>query len=314
MRHFCGKAQNLTTKLIKKGFEHLTNNLKFYRILSISNKRVVFKRTDTGLSFLSYLLKKNSNFILANRKKEFLMKQGSFMFACCVLALAFCVLPVSAQDYNKSYQTYMVDTFDGSGEVEWTWEVHGSKFATDGYPKLQTFEGMPLALRAMYPQKDDANKKSFLGVQSKFNRMGDNWFDIVPTVDGKPYEIPFKGNVARLDMWVWGADYFYQLEVLVRDAEGRVHVLPIGWLNFKGWKNMGVSIPSHIKQSTRYIGTDGFSLVCFRVRTSPSERVDNFYFFLDEIQALTNVFVDSYDGYELVDAAFNNNETTGEGK
>ena len=83
------------------------------------------------------------------------MKQGSFMFACCVLALAFCVLPVSAQDYNKSYQTYMVDTFDGSGEVEWTWEVHGSKFATDGYPKLQTFEGMPLALRAMYPQKDD---------------------------------------------------------------------------------------------------------------------------------------------------------------
>lgn len=120
-------------------------------------------------------------------------------------------------------------------------------------------------------------------------------------------------------MWVWGADYFYQLEVLLRDAEGRVHVLPIGWLNFKGWKNMGVSIPTTIKQTTGYLGSAGLSLVCFRVRTSPTERVDNFYFFLDELQALTNVFFDSYDGYELTDAAFEksdttDNETTEEGK
>lgn len=240
------------------------------------------------------------------------MKQGSLMFACFVLVAAFCVLPVAAQDYNKSYQTYMVDNFDGSEEVEWTWEVKASKFATDGYPKLQFFDGMPQALRVMYPDSEEASKR-FLGIQAKFNRMGDNWFDIIPTVDGKPYEIPFKGQVARLDMWVWGSEYFYQMEILVRDAEGRVHTLPVGWLNFKGWKNMGVTIPSYIKQSTKYIGTDGFTLVCFRIRTSPSERVDNFYFFLDEVQALTNVFVDSYDGYQLLDTQFEeNDETTAE--
>lgn len=235
------------------------------------------------------------------------MKQGGFMFACFVLVLAFCILPVAAQDYNKSFQTYAVDNFDGSEEVKWTWMVQGSKFATEGFPKLQTFEGMPQALRVMYPESEE-NKKSFLGVQSKFNRMGDNWFDIIPTVDGKPYEIPFKGEVARIDMWVWGADYFYELEVLVRDAEGRVHTLPIGWLNFKGWKNMGVSIPTYIKQRTKYIGTDGLSLVCFRVRSNPNERVDDFYFFIDEVMALTNVFVQSYDGFELMDAMFQDGE------
>ncbi|MEL5721031.1 MAG: flagellar filament outer layer protein FlaA [Treponemataceae bacterium] len=243
------------------------------------------------------------------------MKQGSFMFACFVMVSAFCVLPAEAQDYNKSYQTYIVDTFDQSKEVEWTWEVHASKFVAEGYPKLQNFEGMPQALRVMYPDTEDGSR-GYLGVQTKFNRMGDNWFDLIPTIDGEPYEIPFKGEVARLDFWVWGADYYYQLEVLVRDAEGRVHTLPIGWLNFKGWKNMGVKIPTHIKQSTRYLDDSGFSLVCFRVRSSPSERVDNFYFFIDEIQALTNIFVNSYDGHELVNAAFDegDSDTTTEGK
>lgn len=241
------------------------------------------------------------------------MKQGGFMFACFVLMMAFCILPVTSQEYNKSFQTYSVDSFDGSEEVDWTWTVQGSKFATDGFPTLQIFDGMPQALKVMYPENEN-NTKRFLGVQSKFNRMGDNWFDIIPTVDGRPYEIPLKGEVARLDMWVWGADYFYELEVLVRDAVGRVHVLPIGWLNFKGWKNLGVSIPSSIKQSTKYLGKESLSLVCFRVRSNPNERVDNFYFFIDEIMALTNVFVDSYDGYDLTEASFEATETTGEGK
>lgn len=244
------------------------------------------------------------------------MKQGGFMFACFVLATAFCMMPVAAQDYNKSFQSYTVDSFDGSEEIEWTWMAQGSKFATEAYPKLQTFEGLPQALRVMYPQNGE-EKKGFLGVQAKFNRMGDNWFDIIPTKDGEPYEIPFKGIVSRLDMWVWGADYLYSLEILVRDANGRVHTLPVGLLNFKGWKNMGVAIPSNIKQTTKYIDTDGLTLVCFRVRSNPNERVDNFYFFIDELVALTNVFVDSYDGFELMDAAFDeteNNGTTEEGK
>lgn len=231
------------------------------------------------------------------------MKQGCFMFACFVIVSALCVLPAQAQDYNQSYQTYVVESFDGSGDAEWTWEVKASKFATDGYPKGQTFDGMPQALSVMFPPSEGVSK-GFFGVQAKFNRMGDNWFDIIPMVDGEPYEIPFKGQIARLDMWVWGSGYYYQLEMLVRDAEGRVHTLPIGWLNFKGWKNMGISIPTSIKQSTRYIGTPGFSFVCFRVRSSPSERVDNFYFFIDELQALTNVFVDTYDGFQLLDASF----------
>lgn len=232
------------------------------------------------------------------------MKHGGGILVCFAIMAVFCAFPLMAQEYNKNYQTYLVDSFDTADGAEWEWVARGSKFITDGYPILQMFDGMPRTLRVMYSEEDSSSKQ-YLGVQAKFKRMGDNWFDIVPSVDGEPYEIPFKGEISRLDMWVWGADYLYELEILLRDVEGRVHTIPVGWLNFKGWKNMGVSIPTSIKQTTKYLGTDAkLKFVCFRIRTNPNERVDDFRFFIDEFKALTDVFVDSYDGYELVDTVF----------
>ncbi|PIE99016.1 MAG: hypothetical protein CR988_00420 [Treponema sp.] len=243
------------------------------------------------------------------------MKQGSLVVMCFILLMSFLVFPVSAQEGDKNYQTYIVDSFDTDSGVEWTWKVGASKFVTEGFPIVKTFDGMPRTLEVMYPDAKEEGSKQYLGVQIKFNRMGDNYFDIYPVKDGKRYEIPFKGIISRLDMWVWGADYLYSLEILVRDIEGRVHPLPVGWLNFKGWENLGIKIPTNIKQKSRYVGTSNkFSFVCFRIRTKPTEKVDNFYFFVDELKALTDVFVDSYDGYELVDAKFEETESEEGGK
>lgn len=68
----------------------------------------------------------------------------------------------------------------------------------------------------------------------------------------KPYEVPFKGIVNQIDFWVWGANYLYYLDVLVRDANGRVHVLNAANLNFYGWKNVVVRVPSWIPQRSRF--------------------------------------------------------------
>ncbi len=245
-------------------------------------------------------------------QKELYMKHGSLIFAS-VMAVFLCTFySLSSQESDVNYQTYMVDTFDNT-EGEWSWHAVGSKFVTNGFPILKTFDGMPHAVKVMNEKEEGAK---FLGVQVKFNRRGDNWLDIVPSKQGEkglePYEIPFKGNIARLDMWVWGAGYLYELEILVRDCFGRVHTLPVGTLDFKGWKNMSVSIPKSIPQSSKYIGAGKeMKFVAFRVRTRPVEHVEDFYIFIDQFKALTNMYRDSYDGFELATTQFGSADNAG---
>ncbi|MCD1653263.1 flagellar filament outer layer protein FlaA [Treponema zuelzerae] len=236
------------------------------------------------------------------------MKQGGLIIASLVLMFTLVAVPVAAQSQHVNYETYIVDNFD-SPDTEWTWIAAGSKFATKGYPVLKYFDGMPNAIRVT--QADPEGQYKFLGMEVKFDRKGDNWVDIVPTKPGsdpeKPetYEIPFKGKVSRLDLWVWGAHYAYELQILVRDCNGRVHTVSFGLVNHEGWKNMSVNIPSSIQQAAPYLnGVQQMSFVAFRLRTRPTERVDSFYIFFDQFKALTDTYMDSYDGFELVGTKF----------
>lgn len=237
------------------------------------------------------------------------MKQG-VVITVFVLMFAVVCNSLTAQDSGVNYQTYMVETFDTPESSEITWNSVGSKFITEGYPILKYFDGMPNALRVM--QSDTDKEHKFLGMQFKFNRQGDNWVDIYPTkssADGAaaPYEIPLKGIVKRFDLWVWGAGYAYDLEMLVRDCHGRIHTLPVATLNYHGWKNLAINVPSTIQQRSRYLSqVKEMSFVAFRIRTQPTENVNDFYVFFDELKALTNTRMASYDGFELENAQFDN--------
>lgn len=240
------------------------------------------------------------------------MKHGGLVFVGIILMFMSVLVPLVAQQSGLiNYQTYMVDTFDNPDGQDWAYHAVGSKFVTEGFPVLQYFNDIPRPVRIM--NGNDEKAKS-LGIWFKFNRKGDNWIDIFPTKDGEkgkePYEIPFKGNIHRFDMWVWGAGYYYDLEIIVRDCEGRTHTLPMGLLNFNGWKNMHVTVPTNIPQSSKYLGNKRkMSFVAFRIRTRPSERVDDFKIFFDEFKALTDVAFSSYDGYELSNAEFGESGT-----
>ena len=204
----------------------------------------------------------------------------------------------------------MVETFDSPESSEIAWNAIGSKFITEGYPILKYFDGMPNALRVM--QSDSDKEYKFLGMQFKFNRQGDNWVDLYPTKssgdNAAPYEIPLKGVVQRFDLWVWGAGYAYDLEILVRDCNGRIHTLPVGTLN------LAVTVPTNIQQRSRYLSQLKYmSFVAFRIRTQPTENVDDFYVFFDEFKALTNTRTASYDGFELENAKFDDADSNKEG-
>ena len=222
-------------------------------------------------------------------------------------------LPLFAQPSSKSITTFTMDDFDSVGaqnyicdgeSLNWEWEVgETSRFIAEGFPKTAYTEGAPNSLKQL--KKGTGKDLTVFGVNVAYNRKGDNWFEINPTRDGEKFEIPFIGHVDQLDFWVWGQNYNYSLEVLVRDTMGEVQVLKAGNLAFHGWKNVVVNIPGWIQQQSKLNnGPKHMTLVGFRVRTDPEEYVDNFTVWMDEIKYTTNSLSYIYDGYELSEFSF----------
>lgn len=231
------------------------------------------------------------------------MKKGVVVFTSLALLLAFCV-PVVAQPSSRAVETRVIETFDDTGENDFTWNIQTSAYIDkdNGYPKMGYFEAQPNSLKVF---KKDGETPKVLGVQTSYLRKGENWFEIYPEKDGQPYEVPFVGTVTQVDFWVWGANYLYYIDLLVRDADGRVYTLPAGNLAFNGWKNVIVSIPTYIRQHSRLrSGPKTMTFVGFRVHTDPDEFVDNFNIFFDQLKYTTNALSDIFDGYELKDIDF----------
>lgn len=231
------------------------------------------------------------------------MKKGLKVFVNLALLFVLCI-PAFSQPSSKSQEIFLIDNFDA--ETEWSWTVNASRFVAEGYPKISYFNGVPNSLKVL--TKSDVEPK-VLGVKVAYNRKGDNWMEIFPVKDGQNYEIPLIGNVQQIDFWAWGANYLYYLEVLIRDADGRVHVLPAGNMRFNGWKNMIVSIPGWINQHSRLrSGPENLSFVGFRVRSDAAEYVDDYTIYFDNVKYMTNSLSYIYDGYELKDSDFSNAE------
>ena len=239
------------------------------------------------------------------------MKRRLKVFASLV-CLFVIGLPAFSQPSSRSSETVIMDTFDAANGQEylyngeslnWDWGVNASRFVADGFPLWNYYEGIPNSLKQLL--KGNGAEHKVFGVRTSFNRKGDNWFEVYPTKDGEPFEIPFIGDVRTIDFWVWGANYNYSLEVLVRDATGRIHVLQCGYLTFKGWKNIIVNVPGRIQQHSHMrSGPENLTFVGFRVRTDAEEFVDDYVIFFDQMKYTTNSLAYIYDGYELKEIDF----------
>jgi hypothetical protein len=190
------------------------------------------------------------------------------------------------------------------------WSVMGSKYSTADFPRCGFIKGGPIAIQG----SDLAaiqNARS-LSVAMLFDRQEYNWVDLVPGTKDKPIELPLPGRVKMIDMWVWSGNFNYDLEVFVRDYRGFVYSIPMGDLNFIGWKNLRINIPENIVQAKKYLPRrEGLSLVKFRIWTRPTEvvvipgtegasnleRAVKFNF--NNIKVLTDTFESLFDGDTL---------------
>ena len=247
------------------------------------------------------------------------MKQGSFravrLTLCLILMAGLAGFSAFADEHSVDSKSVIIETFVGDTSHEWTvgsktftydysWQIDASRFATstdyDQFPKMVYVPSWPQALFGFNRSGKELNS---LGIQAKFDRRGYNWIDVFP-VDGNddPFEIPLPGRVSSMDIWVWGSNMNLYMEAYVRDLNGVVHCINMGNLHFAGWRNVQVRIPSNIIQSKRILPRlAGLNFVKFRIWTTPNERVDNFFVYLNQFKIMTDVFESLFDGSELAD-------------
>jgi hypothetical protein len=237
------------------------------------------------------------------------MKQGAHRLLCLSLLLLMFAVPAMADDVTLNLESRILETFDTDTRST-EWFVRASKFSRDG--EAATMVYAPAWPEALFGTNTDGADLRVLGVNAGFDKLGYNWLEFIPVQEDdegnyveNPLEIP--GRAQRIDFWVWGSNYLYTMEVHLRDYNGRMHVLPVGHIQYTGWRNLYTEIPGYIPQAGGYITSGGFNknleLVKIVMWTTPEEKVDDFYVYLDHIKVLTDVFVTRFDGDDLADPA-----------
>lgn len=239
-----------------------------------------------------------------------------------LLFLSLSIL-VTADESTQNLETRILETFDENPTSRWV--AIGSKFTfidTDEngneikYPLTAEVKTFP---QALFGYDADPEGKNVLGVRSRFTRQGYNYVEIMPVKvadpeaeekdivyigdDGTKYEadpIPIEGRIKMFDVWVWGSNFNYYLDAHFEDSWGVSHVFRMGELNFGGWKNLSVNVPSSISQATTYIPkSKPLRFMKFVIWTRPTEVVNDYYVYFDQMKVLTDIFETRFDGDDL---------------
>jgi len=222
------------------------------------------------------------------------------VFLIMIVGLALFIPSLSfAQLFNlglnfqmEDIRSVVIEDFENNDN---NWQVSASRFTDEEFPMVRFgIEGAPIALSRIAEGEEN---KFVMGVRAAFTRKGYNKIWLYPEE-----EIFIPGNAKKLDVWVWGANYYYTLYAHVRDYRGIVHKLPLGSLHFMGWRNLSVEIPKQIPQTVRYLPMEKpLSLVRFEIWTDPNERVDDYVIYFDHLKVLTDMYKQRFDGDELAD-------------
>ncbi len=241
----------------------------------------------------------------------------SCLLLICLIIIILDVNFIFPENRTQNLQSIVLEDFEltTEGKPKRLWVAVPNKFGRknsiesgESLQKLSWIESWPEAYFGKEGVLDEGNvKKEYkhcLALYLAFNRQGYNTIELYPLEekDGKLVRspIPFNGIVKQIDMWIWGANYLYDMEMVLRDYRGVEYRLPIGSIHHVGWKNFNIPIPTYVQQTGTYIlGQYQFSLVKLVLWTTPKERVSGAYVYIDHIKYLTDIFDNRYDGYDL---------------
>jgi len=234
------------------------------------------------------------------------MKRGGVLLGCLLLLVLSAPTALFADQTTIDLRSIVLENFE-PGPDHHDWTAQGNQYITPGFPKTAYANTWPEALNGANPP--NASQLQALGVNAQFDRQGYNRVDIFPyrkdasgNIVSDPIQIP--GRVRTLDLWVWGSNHDFTLDVELQDYEGVDYVLSLGSLDYAGWKDLMVTIPPSIPQEVNTIPRlRGLKLVKFMIWSRPRGNVSNFFVYFDQIKVLTDMFETRIDGERLANPA-----------
>ncbi|MFW5745000.1 MAG: flagellar filament outer layer protein FlaA, partial [Spirochaetota bacterium] len=236
-----------------------------------------------------------------------------------ILLVLLLTAAAGADEVTRNWQSIVLEDFD-DGDSQWI--VRGGKFLAvadeDGDGEPDNDYDYPFEYQivdGVWPEdmgEPESENPGVLGVQAAFTRRGYNYLEFVPIEDEPdedgnpvPRAIAIPGRPEAIDVWAWGSNYDYYLEVQVRDYRGIVHNLKLGNLGYAGWRNLVTDIPNYIPRAVRFVPQRRrMELVKVVLWTRPEESVAGFHFYLDQIKVLTDMFETGFDGEQLAEPGF----------
>lgn len=226
-----------------------------------------------------------------------------------ILALLL-IMPITVfADSLITKEAIVVEAFDGEGLTnnEATgnpviWKTIGSKFSTEGYPVSAYANAYPADLFGKFPE--NAADLFCYGILGSFTRTGYNNIEIIPGEgqgdEWKAEPLMLPGKIEYIDLWVWGSNYNYTLDLIVKDYRGIDHIIEMGSIKHIGWKHLYVKIPTNIPQTKEKLPMfQGLKLTKLVIRTDPKEKVDRFAIYFDQLKVITDTYNSSFDGDDL---------------
>lgn len=236
-----------------------------------------------------------------------------------ILLVLLLTAAAGADEVTRNWQSIVLEDFD-DGDSQWI--VRGGKFLAvadeDGDGEPENDYEYPFEYQivdGVWPEEmgqPESENPGVLGIQASFTRRGYNYIEFVPIEDEPdedgnpvPRAITIPGRPEAIDVWAWGSNYDYYLEVQVRDYRGIVHNLKLGNLGYAGWRNLVTDIPNYIPRAVRFVPQRRrMELVKVVLWTRPEESVAGFHFYLDQIKVLTDMFETGFDGEQLAEPDF----------
>jgi hypothetical protein len=203
---------------------------------------------------------------------------------------------IGIETAQQKLKEVSVDKFEAAG----FWDAMIS--SDEGVINARLFEGRPAGSAAepiadprYVGQDPKIVDKYVLGVRTDFYGRGYN--EIYVTAK-RP--VPVEGIAKTISVWVVGRNYNHLLWVELKDFFGNSFELPMGKLNFQGWKKLSVAIPPQnpdgrtgiVQRNFHYTSHMGLKIVGFRIQCDPEEAYGTYYIYFDDLRVVTDLFAE----------------------
>lgn len=127
-----------------------------------------------------------------------------------------------------------------------------------------------------------------LGVKAEYFGRTNTTISIEPI---RPLAVP--GITKTISVWVIGRNNNHRLGILVEDFFGNRNLLPMGKLNFSGWKQITVAVPPTLQQrNPHYNNFMGVKILGFVIEPELTETIGSYFVYFDDLRVVTDLFAE----------------------